>query len=212
MAGRVRIPTRNVDPEKLRGVAQDLESSPYLQRVSSEAKQRGMFICFGFTSLEEGRIHNAAGLWGPEGKLRGVYHKTHLQAHDLQYSPGEGFPAWDTPWGPVGIMICADRRWPETVRCLRLQGAKLILNPTYGFHGDFNTAMMRTRAFENQCFIAFTHPKESLVTGPKGRVRTSEVGEEPGVFITEVDLAEALDNNHLQDRRPEICGIITDTE
>jgi len=199
-------------PEKLRGVAQDPENSPYLQRVSSEAKKRGMFICFGFTSLEGGKIYNAAGLWDADGKLIGVYHKTHLQNHDLQYTPGEGLPVWDTPWGPVGIMICADRRWPETARCLRLQGTRLILNPTYGFRGDFNTAMMRTRAYENQCFIAFTHPEESLVTGPRGKVLTSEVGEEPAVFITEIDLAEARDDNHLQDRRPEIYTIITETD
>ena len=53
-------PHESSTPEKLRGVAQDLESSPYLQRVSSEAKKRGIFICFGFTSLEGGNIYNAA--------------------------------------------------------------------------------------------------------------------------------------------------------
>jgi len=205
-------PHKSSTPEKLRGVAQDLEGSPYLQRVSSEARKRGMFICFGFTSLEGGKIYNAAGLWGRDGNLIGVYHKTHLQNHDLQYTPGEDLPVWDTPWGPVGIMICADRRWPETARCLRLQGARLILNPTYGFRGSLNTAMMRTRAYENQCFIAFTHPEESLVTGPRGKVLTSKVGDEPAVFITEVDLAEARDDNHLQDRRPEIYGVITETD
>jgi len=199
-------------PEKLRAVAQDPESSPYLQRVPKEAQKRAMFICFGFTSLEGGKIYNAAGLWDADGKLIGVYHKTHLQNHDLQYTPGEGLPVWDTPWGPVGIMICADRRWPETARCLRLQGARLILNPTYGFRGDLNTVMMRTRAYENQCFIAFTHPKESLVTGPRGKVLTSEVGDQAAVFITEIDLAEAREDNHIRDRRPELYGIITETE
>jgi predicted amidohydrolase len=109
-------------------------------------------------------------------------------------------------------MICADRRWPEVARCLRLQGARLILNPTYGWRGNFNTAMMRTRAFENQCFIVFTHPLESLVTGPNGQVLTSEAGKNPGIFITGVDLAKALDDNHLRDRRPEIYGIITKTD
>jgi predicted amidohydrolase len=200
-------PDKESTPERLRGVAQDLEQSTYLQRVVQEARSRHLFICFGFTSLEQGNIYNAAGLWDDQGRLLGVYHKTHLQKHDLQYTPGQALPVWPTPWGPVGIMICADRRWPETARVLRLQGARLILNPTYGFHGEFNEAMMRTRAYENQCFIAFTHPEESLVTGPKGEVAAKEA-EGAGVLICEIDLSRAKEDNHLRDRRPDLYGLL----
>ncbi len=194
-------------PAKLREVAQNLETSPYLKRVSEEAANRSMFVCFGFTSLEDGSIYNAAGLWNADGERVGVYHKTHLQSHDLQYSLGESLPVWPTPWGPVGMMICADRRWPETARTLRLQGAKLILNPTYGFWNNLNEAMMRTRAYENQCFIAFTHPRVSLVTGPKGDIVGKDDGP-PGVLVCDVDLTRAKDDNHLRDRRPELYQIL----
>ena len=203
-------PDKESTPERLRTVAQDLGSSEYLQRVATEARERAMMICFGFTSLEDGKLFNTAGLWDKEGKLLGVYHKTHLQTHDLQYSFGEGIPVWPSQYGPLGMMICADRRWPETVRTLRLEGAKLILNPTYGFHGDMNTAIMRTRSFENQCFIAFTHPEESLVTGPKGQIFAQWTGDTPGIQICDIDLAEARDDNHLRDRRPELYGVITE--
>jgi N-carbamoylputrescine amidase len=144
-----------------------------------------------------------------------VYHKTHLQTHDLQYAAGQSLPVWPTAWGKVGIMICADRRWPETARTLRLQGARLILNPTYGFHNDLNEAMMRTRAYENQCFIAFAHPQQSLVTDPSGRVIAKEnaaASEQsvPRVLICDIDLSQAKDDNHLRDRRPEIYRAITE--
>ncbi len=201
---------KNSTPERLQTIAQPLDTSPYLQQVSEKAKQYGMYICFGFMSEENGQLYNAAGLWDPTGERIGVYHKTHLQTHDLQYTPGEALPVWDTPWGPVGIMICADRRWPETARTLRLQGARLILNPTYGFFGDFNTAMMRTRAFENQCFIAFTHPKQGLITTPRGGVLVEEEGTDITVLISDIDLSQAKTNNHLADRRPDIYGIITE--
>ena len=203
-------PDEGSTPEKLRGVAQDLATSAYLNRVSAEAKAREMFICFGFTSLEDGKIYNTAGLWDDRGTLIGTYHKTHLQTHDLQFSLGQSLPVWATPWGPVGIMICADRRWPETARTLRLQGARLILNPTYGFHGDKNTAIMRTRAFENQCFITFTHPEESLVTDPKGNVIAQRVGEEGWVTVVDLDLSQATWDNHLPDRRPELYAAIAE--
>ncbi|MBI5094669.1 MAG: carbon-nitrogen hydrolase family protein [Candidatus Hydrogenedentes bacterium] len=197
-------------PERLRSVAQDLETSPYISHVSHEARDRKMHVCFGFTSLEKGEVLNAAGLWSPSGELIGIYHKTHLQRHDLQFARGSALPVWPTPWGPVGIMICADRRWPETARCLRLQGARLILNPTYGFSGDLNEAMMRTRAYENQCFIAFAHPRTGLVTDPSGAVIAKAEGEAPAVLFCDVDLSQAKDNNHLKDRRPDLYGAIVE--
>ena len=201
-------PDKDSTPERLRSVAQDPETSPYLRRVAETARGRCMFICFGFTSLEDGKIYNAAGLWDAEGRCTGIYHKTHLQTHDLQYARGEALPVWPSPWGPLGIMICADRRWPETARALRLQGARLILNPTYGFHGDFNDAMMRTRAFENQCFIAFTHPEQSLVTDPRGKIVVNEGRSRPGITLSELALDQAVWDNHLQDRRPDLYGIL----
>ena len=200
---------KNSSVDRLRTIAQDLATSPYLKKVAEKAKQHEMFICFGFTSLENGRIYNAVGFWDPKGERIGVYHKTHLQKHDLQYSFGAELPVWPTPWGPVGIMICADRRWPETVRSLRLQGAKLILNPTYGFWNDLNRAMMRTRAYENQCFIAFTHPNQGLVTNPKGDVQAELAAKAPTVLFCDLDLSEAKDDNHLRDRRPELYQVIT---
>ena len=59
--------TEHSTPEKVRGMAQDLSSSRYLQQVAEEAKKRGMYICFGFTSMEDGKPYNAAGLWSSEG-------------------------------------------------------------------------------------------------------------------------------------------------
>jgi predicted amidohydrolase len=70
--------------------------------------------------------------------------------------------------------------------------------------------MMRTRAFENQCFIAFTHPQQSLVTNPKGRIIANEQDDGPAVCICDVDLSEARDDNHIRDRRPDLYGIITE--
>lgn len=111
--------------ERLRAAAQ-APDSPYLQRVAEVARQGALAICLGFTSREGDTIRNSAGLWLADGTLAGLYHKTHLQSHDLQYTAGDSLPVFATPWGPLGVMICADRR----SRCLCLQGARLILNPT----------------------------------------------------------------------------------
>ena len=192
--------------EKLMAVAQPLQGSPALDKVAELAKRYHMWICFGFSSLEDGKLFNTSGLWNREGALAGVYHKTHIQTHDVQYDLGMDLPVWDSEWGKLGMMICADRRWPETVRALRLQGARLILNPTYGMHGEMNLKIMQVRAWENQCFIAFTHPQQSLLVNPKGETVLKVDSDQSGYSITTIDLSEARDDNHLRDRRPELYG------
>lgn len=199
-------PDKESTREKLMKIAQPLEGSPYLDKVSALAHEFHMWICFGFSSLEDGKLFNTSGLWNRDGVLVGVYHKTHIQTHDVQYDLGMSLPVWDSEWGKLGMMICADRRWPETVRTLRIQGARLILNPTYGMHGDMNLKIMQVRAWENQCFIAFTHPQQSLLVNPRGETLLQVDGDEPAYTITTIDLGEAKDDNHLRDRRPELYG------
>ena len=106
-------------------------------------------------------------------------------------------------------MICADRRWPETVRTLALRGARIIFNPTYGMHDAKNLRMMQTRSYESEVYIAFTHPGQALITDPKGGIVVNEEGEEARLVVTEVDLAlvdevRAGRSAHLRDRRPDL--------
>ena len=73
--------------------------------------------------------------------------------------------------------------------------------------GDLNTAMMRTRSFESEVFIAFTHVRQSLVTGPGGRVHCDDCGDDDDVSVTRLDLAyidrvRQSPTSHLTDRRP----------
>lgn len=70
------------------------------------------------------------------GKLLGIYRKTHIpDDHYYQekfyFTPGDtGFKVWDTTYGKIGIGICWDQWFPETARCLALDGAELLLYPT----------------------------------------------------------------------------------
>ena len=47
------------------------------------------------------------------------------------YTPSEeGFNVFDTEFGKIGIVICFDRHYPESIRTSVLKGAELILIPT----------------------------------------------------------------------------------
>lgn len=204
-------PDKTSTRERLFEVAQDVKDSDYLKRVGREAKERRMSIVLGFTQKDGDKLYNAAGLWDSGGCLVGVYHKTHLQTHDKQYDPGQSLPVFESPWGPLGIMICADRRWPETARTLRLKGARLILCPSYGMWHEANEWWMRTRAYENDCFIAFAHPSVGFVADPASNLVGKLAEKDKGVLVVKVDLSKATGQTHLQDRRPDIYGDICDS-
>ena len=177
--------------------------SEILHEASQLAVEAGAYLVLGYTRLlGKGRAANAAGVFSREGELLANYHKTHLQNHDLQCEPGREWVIIDADFGRFGVLICADRRWPEAVRCQRLLGAELLANPTYGMHGDLNLAMMRTRGYENGFHIAFAHPEESLVVGPHGEVEV-DVRSETALVRHTIDL-ERVDESHLRDRRTDL--------
>lgn len=190
-------------PERFAQIAQDA-TSPYLARLRALAERRRTFILFGYTEKRDGKFYNTALLVDRDGRELGRYHKTHLQNHDLRFAPGDDLPVFETPWGKLGVLICADRRWPETARVLRLKGARLTLIPSYGMWHLDNEWWMRTRAYENENFLAFTHPNVAFVADPQGRIIAKLQSNRPGILACDLDLAEVTDSRHLRDRRPEL--------
>jgi len=193
--------------EKFIGIAQDIDKSEYISSVRTLAKKYRMHIVFGFSQKTDAGVKNAALLIGKSGEDIGIYHKTHLLTHDLNFLPGEDLPVFDTELGKIGIMICADRRWPETARTLKLKGAELIINPTYGMHHEANEWWMRTRSYENEIYIAFAHPNVGFICNPHGNIEAKLESNLPDILVHDIDLSKTV-NTMLPARRPELYGII----
>jgi predicted amidohydrolase len=181
-------------------------TSRYTQVVSDWAKENKAWVIYGCARKAINGVFNTALIYNRRGSLAGMYDKLHLQRHDNKYIPGKGLNVYESDFGLFGVMICADRRWPETARTLTLQGARVIFNPTYGMHGDLNLCMMRTRSYENGIFIVFTHPGQSLITGPNGAVVCNNEDKSQTYTVTEIDLSKALadKSGHIVDRRPDV--------
>ncbi len=202
-----------VTPRKLAARCVAGPNDPVLKRAGCVARKLGSYLVFG--ASEKGRdrvVRNAAYLIDRRGKVVGTYYKTHPCQF---YTPGDELPVFETDFGTVGIVICADRRWPENIRILRLKGAELILNPTWGWFGDGNTAIMRTRAYENGIPVCFAHPQQSLICDACGNVAANMESNQPGVLVHGLDLAENVEPNQTRDvssghpiqfRRPELYG------
>jgi predicted amidohydrolase len=186
--------------------------SEYLERAAQIAARRGSWFVFGCIHNTVEGPKNAALVFDRQGRIVGEYDKLHLQTHDHKYVPGETLPVFESEFGPFGVMICADRRWPETVRSLALQGARVILNPTYGMHGAWNQQIMQVRSYESEVYICFAHPRQSLITGPKGDVEAILVSNRDHYLIHDLDLGEvdrvrSGPSAHLRDRRPDVYAL-----
>jgi len=197
---------KSVTKDSIMKYAIDPLTSSYAQEVHDWAKRNKAWFIYGCARKAAGRVFNTALIYNRRGALAGMYDKLHLQRHDLKYTPGKHLDVYESDFGLFGVMICADRRWPETARTLTLQGARVIFNPTYGMHGELNLCMMRTRSYENGIFIVFTHPGQSLITGPGGAVVCNNRDKGQTYTVTEIDLsrAPADTSGHIIDRRTDV--------
>ena len=198
-----------LDREGLMQYSVDPEKSRYTRAISEWSKSTGSWVVYGCTRAAGEGPYNSALLFSASGEYLGAYDKVQCQSHDQKFIAGDSLPVWESEFGLFGILICADRRWPETVRTLAVKGARVIFNPTYGMHDDLNLHMVETRAFESEVFMAFTHPVQSIITDPYGRVITNNSDDTTTYTITEIDLEDAdrrrsRSNSHLKDCRPEI--------
>ena len=119
--------------------------SPNVQPLFDRARALGVGFYVGYAELTpEGQHYNSAVLVQPDGAILGRYRKVHLpgsvepregarfqQLEKRYFDYGDlGFPAFraGSAWSGAitGMMICNDRRWPESWRVLGLQGVELV--------------------------------------------------------------------------------------
>jgi len=163
----------------------------------------------GFAERRDGQNFNSAILIGPNGGVALHYSKAHTADDEPFNTHGAEFPVAETPFGKVGALICYDRQLPETARILAVKGARLIIVPAWGAYGEMNTAMMRTRAYENSVYLAFVHPKRVMVIDPRGTVVAENDGEGDQLVYAEINLDnERLGRGPIRHRRPGIYGEI----
>lgn len=101
-------------------------------RLRAAARQQQMFVCAGIVERAEDKLFNAAVLIDPQGEVL-VHHRKIYEldiAQDL-YGRGDRLSVVETPFGKIGVMICADGFAPgqSITRALALMGARFILSP-----------------------------------------------------------------------------------
>ena len=116
--------------------AQSVTDNTAIQHFKTIAKELKVVLPISFYEKDGNVLYNSIAVIDADGEVLGVYRKTHIpDDHYYQekfyFTPGNtGFKVWDTRYAKIGIGICWDQWFPETARCLALNGAELLFYPT----------------------------------------------------------------------------------
>jgi len=195
--------------------------------LAGAARKHEMYVAGCLYERKGERIYNTVALFDRKGELVGRYHKVHLpKGEDEVATPGDGYPVFETDFGKVGAVVCYDLNFPETVRCLALEGAEIVLWPTMWSEprAHYADVIMRARAMENKVFLVAAnytqkgvdptavHFGRSAIIDWDG-MALADTGRREGVATATVDLAESKDvfgwpDSLLSERLPQTYGRI----
>jgi predicted amidohydrolase len=204
--------------------------SPATKPLFDEARELGVGFCLGYAEATppdaDGVVHhyNSQILVERDGAVVAVYRKVHIPGHEADeswrpfqhleryyFEPGpDGFGVWRAFGGLVGMMICNDRRWPETYRVMGLQGVELILcgyntpihyapDPSQdilqGFH---NALVMQSGAYQNGTWVVGVAKggieegvdslAQTCIIAPSGQIVAQAVSTDDELVMARCDL------------------------
>lgn len=225
--------------------------SPVTQPLFDEAKKLGIGFCLGYAELTgDGHRFNTQVLVEKDGSIVAKYRKVHIPGHEhnepdrpfqhaerYYFEPSmEGFGVWKAFGARVGMMICNDRRWPESYRVMGLQGVELILcgyntpihyvpDPSQdslaGFH---NGLVMQSGAYQNGTWVVGVAKGgveegvdslgQSMIVAPSGQIVALALTSDDELITARCDMdwcerytGTLFDFDKY--RRPEVYGRIT---
>ncbi|UWQ33814.1 N-carbamoylputrescine amidase [Leisingera sp. M527] len=117
-------------------LARPLEQSRVVSHFALLARKLGVVLPISYYEEAGLARYNSLAIADADGTILTNYRKTHIpQAPGYEekfyFSPGDsGFQVVETRFGRIGCGICWDQWFPETARCLALQGAEVLLFPT----------------------------------------------------------------------------------
>ena len=225
--------------------------SSVTQPLFDEARRLSIGFSLGYAELTpDGHRFNTQILVEKDGSVVAKYHKVHIPGHEhhepdrpfqhaerYYFEPGpEGFGVWKAFGARVGMMICNDRRWPETYRVMGLKGVEMILcgyntpihyvpDPSQdilqGFH---NALVMQSGAYQNGTWVVGVAKGgveegvdslgQTCVVAPSGQIvaQAYTTGDELVVARCDLDWCSRYKDtlfNFDKYRRPEVYGSIT---
>ncbi|OUM59127.1 hypothetical protein PIROE2DRAFT_63972 [Piromyces sp. E2] len=186
----------------------DIESD-YIKRIGLLCQKLKLHAAPNFYIEENGKRYDMTLLIDDNGIIIGKQKMVHIAQCEKfyeqdYYTPSEeGFQVFDTRFGKIGIVVCFDRYYPESIRTEVLRGAELIIIPTANFKDEPSELFqweVKIQAFQNSVNIAMCNrvgiedqmefSGESIVADYNGE-SLAVAGDKEELIITQINLSEA---------------------
>lgn len=176
-----------------------------LNRFGAIARRHNMHVIVPVAALIDSTPRNAALILSRGGDLVGSYYKVHCTENEraLGIVPGSEWTTFALDFGRIGVQICHDNSFPESARCLMLNGAEVVFWPhTMSGWGDvLMDILTRAPAVHNAvhhvpvCFgvDAGQAWRPGMLIGHSGVVAPdgiilADAGRQVGIALARVDL------------------------
>jgi len=214
-------------------LAEEIPNGPTTQLMMEYAKKHSMVIVVPIYEKEmTGVYYNTAAVIDADGKYLGKYRKNHIPQvkgfwEKFFFKPGNlGYPVFDTAYAKVGVYICYDRHFPDGARCLGLNGAEIVYNPSAtvaGLSEYLWKIEQPAHAVANGYYVGAINRVgkespwdigefygQSYFVNPRGQFIATASRDQDELLVAELDLDMIKEVRDLwqfyRDRRPETYG------
>ena len=212
-------------------LTEKVPEGPTTRLFQEQAKKHGMVLVLPVYEEDlPGVYYNTAAVIDADGSYLGKFRKMHIPQcapgfwEKFYFRPGNlGYPVFETRIGKVGVYICYDRHFPEGARCLGLNGAEIVFNPSAtvaGLSEYLWKIEQPAHAVANQYFIGainrpgFEEPwrigefyGQSYFCDPRGQFIAQASRDKDEIVIADMDLDKIREVRNtwqfFRDRRPE---------
>ena len=224
-----------VEDEGLFATARPVAEHPSVLAMQKLAEELRIWIPTSFFEADGPHYYNSLAMIGPDGKIEGVYRKSHIPdgpgyEEKFYFRPGNtGFKVWKGPGTTLGVGVCWDQWYPETARAMMLLGADILFYPTAigtePHDPDLDTSRLWRRAMIGHA-VSNVVPVvaanrigneggqifygNSFICDERGDILAEFGKEETGVLVATLDIDQAKRHRaafgFFRDRRPELYG------
>ena len=153
---------------------------PETEILGAAAKEAGAYVSIGVSERDplSATLYNTNLVFTPDGKLDAIHRKLKpTGAERVVWGDANKnyFPITDTPWGPMGSMICWESYMPLARVALYEKGVTLYLSPNTNDNEEWQ-ATIRHIAIEGHCFFVNCDMYFTRDMYPKDLLSQEEIG------------------------------------
>ena len=133
-----------------------LSDGPEMQQLIAKAAERNVYLSMGYSERDSvtGTLYNANMMIAPDGRAMNHRKLKPTGSERVVWGDAERdyFPVMDTPWGPMGNLICWESYMPLARVALYQKGISLYISPNTNDNPEWQNTI-RHIAIEGHCYF-----------------------------------------------------------